>query len=355
MQKAQVGDYLFIKYQNEKDEEQTGIVLVKKVNDTSLDCIIPEYNHLFDTSNNYELSGNNAIKIIANLGNEPKVKHINGNRVFGSIGFKKHEHLGKIHFFFKPSKSTIKNLFPLLDAMYSQACNKGFDAVFSLLAFEVYNDKKLTGHKSVQYYRNKELNLKVIRIYIDDELAPDTEEYVNALLKAVAVAISESILALEYNASRWAADFCKLSHVELVNKDSVDALIQNFLSENSTGTSLSQYIRSLPNDRDEDPITDRDIFKLHAKTAAKLYKLTVKDLDNISKDAAQMDLLKTIIEANTLEFLGLLKSCFAYLEPYTKNLKTFVAGAYYLYLTDSKMPESIKNRCKKLSSIDTTA
>ena len=66
----------------------------------------------------------------------------------------------------------------------------------------------------------------------------------------------------------------------------------------------------------------------------------------MSADALQADMLKTIITANTFESWGLLMSCYSYLEPYSKNLKTFIAGAFYLYLTDSTLPQPIRDRCK---------
>lgn len=346
MQKAQVNDYLLIKQKLDNDKEVTSVILVKKVDGDTITAVIPEYNHLFDTTAKYELS-DYSTKIIANLGSEPAITQINGHRVISAVGFKRHTHLGKIHFFFKPGKKLIKDLFPILDALYLQVHNKGLDIIFSELSFEIYNDKNLTGRKAVQYYYDKEYSIRTIRIYAEEELlSQDVDNYVSALISAFTMSIPGFILNHSAVAGKWAAAFCALSHVESIDKNSIDTLVQDFLDNNASGQTLSQYIKTLDNDREENPVSERDIFKLHAKTAAKLYKLTVKDLDNMSADALQADTLKTIITANTFESWGLLMSCYSYLEPYSKNLKTFIAGAFYLYLTDSTLPQPIRDRCK---------
>ena len=344
-----VGDFLYVNFKSDNQEARF-IVKVKKIVDTNVICQNVDSGHITGVTFTIPIYYNekSEFSIIANLGSSPIVNYIDGLSTKASAGGITVEGIpNKIYFFFKPSKEEISTYKKSFASFYDRLRLHNIDKFLREVYFEVRDlDSLKVSKNTIARYA---LDLNRIQIVSSRFLAYDQEMNVHDLLHEYSHHLYRKIAKDTYVMSLWAETFSNSFSCVIAYEDHIKQLVEDFLVSNE---SLSNFIKGLDNENEDyrTKLSDRQLFKKYVTCAAKIFKLTVKDLNNLSK-SGKYDTLEKILFKN-IQPLAIRITKDSELSSYSStNLKEFFAEVMSTYLEGKPIPNDESNACKKTLDI----
>ena len=347
-----VGDYLFTRLAD--DVSAKLVVKVISVGDNVAYCRDVSTGHITGANLSISFSENyeSTLELLANLGTKPKVKTIDGLPTRDAVGkISSLDGYKPIWFFYKPEKEELKSYKEAFKRIKELLEKFNLDQYLQEIYFEVHNNESIKASKdTVALYKTTFSQIQIISNQVNriDEALVDIDEFNHAVLHEFAHHLYLKIKKNTMLMSAWAEAFSEISKCALASS-TLKKLVEDFLV---SGSSLTGFLKSLDNENEDyaTHLSDRQLFKKYCAQAAKLYKLSVKDLDNLSKQGKFTTLEKILLK--DIQPLAIRVVSSDAISKYgSKSLLEYFAEAVSAYLTGVVLSKNLSSLIKKTLDI----
>lgn len=347
-----VGDYLYVRETGEHSSHF--VVKVKSIDDTRAFCKDVSTGHLTGIYDVLSFTGNidADIELIANLGDKPKVKSIDGLPTHDVVGkISSLEGYRPIWFFYKPSKEVLTSYKDAFAHLRDILKKFSVDQYLEEINFEVHNSDSIKASKDTIAMYIKDLSrVRIISEQVSDleTSKVDLEVFTKALTHEFAHHLYVKIRKNTMLMSAWAEAFSDISKCALAS-NSLKRLVEDFLV---SGNTFSSFMKTLDNENDDytTGLSDRQLFKKYSSYAARLYKLSVKDLDNLSRQG-KFDVLEKVLLKDIQPFAVRVVASDVISKYGSKSLTEYFAEVFSAYFTGVVLSKNLSSLIKKTLDI----
>lgn len=322
-------DYLIIR-------DQKRYVLARALGDVKsskadVDCVWEKLCHMSSQRTVFSAPQKD---VVLNLGSNPAPGKVYGHDVSALYYTKKaHDEFGDIHFFYKPEKEVVKNLWAALDKVAKILTKHKLQFLLEDVVFEVmpFNGEKYAG----MFIKSKGDKI-LSRIQIKPEALPATE-YGYVLLHELGHRLHLDFIKSKKINATWLKLFNTSIRVATVKKEVSAAILEDLLGQEDLPSDFKGQLG-------ED---DALAFKWIVRTIQSVNALSIKDMDTLF-EADMKDEIRKLWPVRTIPRKELEPVVSEYA---TKNYKELVAESFAFHLIGKKLPEPIVRLVEKTISL----
>ncbi len=262
--------------------------------------------------------------LVLNLGANPQHGKVYGLDVTNLYRAKKeHDDFGMIHFFYRPEKQVVKDLWSAMTKVHGILKKRGLEFLLDGIVWEVMPHFK---EKYAGMFIKAKSDTMPCRIQVRPEIMP-ASEFVYVLLHELGHHLHLSYLSSKKLNALWLRLFNTSIRVASVKKETSAHLLESLLEQEDVPSDFKSTLG------EEDALA----YKWIIRTIQSVNALSIKDLDILFEADMKEDIRKVWPVRNIpRKELAPIISEYA-----TKNVKETFAESFSFMLTGKKLPEPI--------------